>query len=164
MESFFIGIALPPTLEKEIEAWRRRFRAPRTAPHITLIPPFQWTNGYHKLYAIVQGVTAKCGEFPIRGEGIGNFGKAVLFVNVEPTPELVAYQRELAQALAQFGVPVESRPYHPHITLATRLLPPRFAAFRQELADYSPSYEFFFRGPCIFQLVEEGKGKRWQMI
>ena len=84
MESYFIGITLPPALEAEIEAWRRRFHAPRTAPHITLIPPFQWDHSYAELAAVVQSTASRRPQFTIRGAGIGSFGKAVLFVKVEP--------------------------------------------------------------------------------
>lgn len=164
MDSFFIGITLPPTLAQDIEAWRRRFRAPRTAPHITLIPPFEWSHGFDKLAALVQSVTAHRQPFLIRGEGIGSFGRAVLFVNVEPSSELAVYQSELAQTLAEFGVPLESRPYHPHITLATRLTPAVFHQYRTELAGYNPRYEFPFPGASIFQLMPEGQGKRWQIV
>jgi 2'-5' RNA ligase len=164
MESYFIGITLPPALEAEIEAWRRRFHAPRTAPHITLIPPFQWDHSYAELAAVVQSTASRRPQFTIRGAGIGSFGKAVLFVKVEPSPELLAFQRDLAGELEQFGVPVETRPYHPHLTLATRLTPQRFQAYVEELADYDPSYEFSFTRAGIFQLIDAGRGKRWQLL
>ena len=80
------------------------------------------------------------------------------------SPELLAFQRDLAGELEQFGVPVETRPYHPHITLATRLTPQRFQAYVEELADYDPSYEFSFTRAGIFQLIDAGRGKRWQLL
>lgn len=164
MDSYLIGITLPLALEEEIETWRRRFGAPRTAPHITLIPPFAWGESYTVLAAAVESVSVRHGEFIIKGEGIGSFGKAVLFVNVELTPELAAYQSELARKLAEFGVLPEKRPYHPHITLATRLTPPRFREYLAELSDYNPRFAFPFQGATIFRLVTEGQGKRWQIV
>ena len=164
MQNYFLGIALPKTLEAEIEKWRRKFRAPQTAPHITLIPPFTWAHDYERLLQIVKDVEKRHGPFLIRGEGLGNFGRRVLFVNVELSPELRSFQRDLAEILAEHGIPRETRPYHPHITLATRLRSNDFNKYQRQLEGYSPSYEFIFRETAVFKLFSEGSIKRWKML
>src|SRR5690554_2217654 len=118
MQNYFLGIRLPGNLEREIEAWRRRFRAPQTVPHITLVPPFQWSATQIDLLHVVTQSSASSLDFAIRGSGIGSFGRAVLFVNVELSHELKSLQETLANALAQYGVARDQRSYHPHITLA----------------------------------------------
>ena len=79
MESYFVGIRLPKELEEEWETWRRQFRAPRTVPHITLIPPFQWEQGQEELLDSFRNMLYQL--FGLRRRS-GSFGTAVLFVNV----------------------------------------------------------------------------------
>ena len=76
------------------------------------------------------------GPFLIRGEGLGNFGRRVLFVNVELSPELRSFQQDLAEILAEHGIPREKRPYHPHITLATRLRSNDFNKYQRQPEGY----------------------------
>ena len=163
VQEYFIGITLPESLEKEVEKWRRKFDAPRTAPHITLIPPFKWGEGDQLLAETVWRVTDRHGTFPISGSGVGSFGKKVLFINVEPSPNLLAFQSDLAESLAGFGVPQERRPYHPHITLATRLTPNLFSVYRSLLDGYKPEFTFTFSGATIFELKRTENGQRWEI-
>ena len=56
---------------------------------------------------------------PIQLEGLGCFDRAgVFFAGVALTPELLALERRVTAATAQCGFVTETRPYHPHITLA----------------------------------------------
>jgi 2'-5' RNA ligase len=159
MESYFLGIRLPRQLENECEMWRRRFRAPRTVPHITLIPPFQWERGQEELLRLIQKHSVSA--FQIEGEGLGSFGTAVLFINVTLNPALDTLQENLSRALQDHGIPKDKRPYHPHITLATRLRPHQFAEYSQALKDYHPQYAFKCSQISLFRLEEHGAGKRW---
>ena len=47
MADFFLGITLPGDFTEEVESLRRRFAAPRTRPHITLIDPRRENPGIH---------------------------------------------------------------------------------------------------------------------
>jgi 2'-5' RNA ligase len=52
---------------------------------------------------------------------IGTFDRAgVLFVDVRVSPQLVALQQAVTNVTAPCGFVPETRPYHPHITLARR--------------------------------------------
>lgn len=44
--------------------------------------------------------------------------KAILWVGIEPSDELVGLHRAVAEALATLGFAPERRPYRPHVTLA----------------------------------------------
>jgi 2'-5' RNA ligase len=58
---------------------------------------------------------------PIKLGAIGTFDRAgVLFVDVRVSPQLVALQQAVTAATAPCGFVPETRPYHPHITLARR--------------------------------------------
>lgn len=58
---------------------------------------------------------------PIQLDAMGFFDRAgVFFVGIQPTPELFALQQSVITATSLCGFPAETRPYHPHITLARR--------------------------------------------
>jgi len=67
----------------------------------------------------------------------GTFGTPssprVLWVGVEPSPPLQRLHRTLADGLVSLGIPVEDRPYHPHLTIA-RLKGVQREALRRVLA------------------------------
>ncbi|ACH37138.1 2',5' RNA ligase [Citrifermentans bemidjiense Bem] len=61
-------------------------------------------------------------SFPLRVAGVGHFPARgyprVLWVGLEPHPELIALQQRIESALQPAGVSPEDRPFSPHITLA----------------------------------------------
>jgi RNA 2',3'-cyclic 3'-phosphodiesterase len=58
---------------------------------------------------------------PIKLGAIGTFDRAgVLFVDVHRPPQLLALQQAVIAATTPCGFSPETRPYHPHITLARR--------------------------------------------
>jgi RNA 2',3'-cyclic 3'-phosphodiesterase len=122
----FVGIPLAEAVVEELSKVSLRFRAKDdglrwSAPeswHITL--QFLGNTGDDQ-YACV---AARLGELrfqpvPIRIEELGFFDRAgVFFAGVDLSPELIALQQRVAVATSQCGFVHESRPYHPHITLA----------------------------------------------
>lgn len=154
ISKFFLGITLPPDLEAQWEKWRRKFQAPRTVVHLTLIPPFTWEDDLGNLLQLLQNTLRGTKPFVISGEGIGSFGTRVIFIKVDSNPDLSALHTAVAQTLATRGVPPETRPYHPHITLATRLEPRRFHRYLEDLEGFSPSYSFTCNKIAVFQFEE----------
>lgn len=56
---------------------------------------------------------------PIQIESLDFFDRAgIFFTGVRLTPELVSLQQQITSATAHCGFAAETRPYHPHITLA----------------------------------------------
>jgi 2'-5' RNA ligase len=160
---FFVGILPPDESACEVEQWRRKFRAPRTPAHLTLLAPFGWDQGQEQLLDALGEVCAGHRKFAIDCRGLGSFGKGVIFIDVVPAPELLALQAGLARCLEQLGVELEKRPYHPHITLATRLSPREFALYNKELIGYNPQYSFACGDITLFELIINGKMQRWQV-
>jgi 2'-5' RNA ligase len=156
---FFIGIRLPKELEEVCEGYRRAFRAPRTVAHITVIAPFAWEEGAETLQELLKEALQPLAPFRISGSGLGSFGTRVLFVNVDLTSELEQLHRALARQLRQAGVKVDRRPYHPHITLATRLTPGQFARYQRELEGFAPDYSFRCDAISLFEFTVDG---RWR--
>lgn len=60
-------------------------------------------------------------EFSLQIRGLGRYGHAkggVLWAGVEPCKGLLALQRRLSVALSQADIPVDTKRFRPHITLA----------------------------------------------
>lgn len=166
MSDFFIGITLPREFEQEVESIRRRFHAPRTAPHVTVIPPFQWGQGDERLRQIMTQATRNLAPFQLAARGIGHFGSAVIFIDVLLSDQLLQCHDTVQKALEAADIKgiAEQRPYHPHITLATRLSRGLFNRYMEELAGYSPEVEFTCRQIALFKMYREGRARRWQVL
>ena len=164
MVNFFLGIRLPKELEARCESLRRAFKAPRTVAHITVCAPFDWVRKPGDLVALLESSLNSTRPFEIKGAGIGFFGTGVLFVHVHLGPELTAVQKRLNWTLRQAGISVDTRPYHPHITLATRLRPAEFDTYRAQLGDFSPEYSFVCSGISLFRFTDQGRWEDWTQI
>lgn len=165
MIEYFLGITLPDDFTKEVEIIRRRFAAPRTAPHITLIPPFRWTSSEGDLERILMDSIRGCLPFTVTTKGLGRFGRSVIFIDVALSSELRKLYKRLKESLEQEGIDdlAKGRPYHPHITLATRLSPGEFDKYMAELVDYFPTGEFLCEEVALFKMQTEGRFRRWQV-
>ena len=155
----FVGIRLPKDLEATCEAYRRSFKAPKTIAHLTVVPPFVWEDSPENLLRLLASGLKESAPFQVTGSGIGSFGQRVLFINVNLTPELEGMQRALSLCLKSKGVAIDTRPYHPHITLATRLSSQEFNRYRRELDGFHPEVAFTCSHLSIFEFTEE---RRWQ--
>lgn len=82
---------------------------------------------------------------PVQLSELGFFDRAgILFANVAVTPELVGLQQRVVSATSQCGSIAETRPFHPHITLARAKGQGRWAELR-ELQSRVPSQPTFTR-------------------
>ncbi|HWE87182.1 MAG TPA: RNA 2',3'-cyclic phosphodiesterase [Terracidiphilus sp.] len=147
----FIGIPMAEAVIHELASIRAHLERPGdglrwSAPeswHITL--QFLGNTAPDQYQCTVAGLrTLTSPLVPIKLDRLGFFDRAgVFFASVLLSPELIALQRRVVAATAQCGFIPETRPYHPHITLArvrgqsngirqlkTTILPePRFPAF-----------------------------------
>jgi RNA 2',3'-cyclic 3'-phosphodiesterase len=71
--------------------------------------------------AVLESAVAGCAAMAAAVSGIGTFGPPrsprVVWAGVEPVPGLIRLQGRIADGLRALGLPLENRPYHPHITL-----------------------------------------------
>jgi len=125
----FVGVALPDVVMRELQAVAARLRSGSTVGgglrwsepdswHITL----QFLgNATPEQYACL---TAQLGEVrsapvPVELGALGCFDRAgVFFANVSVTPALAAIAERVTAATGRCGFVAETRPFHPHITLA----------------------------------------------
>lgn len=122
----FVGIPLAANVAEELSAVSTRLRSAGdglrwSAPdswHVTL--QFLGKAGEEEYICIVARLRElRLPPFPMRLEEMGFFDRAgIFFVGVRLTPELLSLQQRVIAATALCGFVAESRPYHPHITLA----------------------------------------------
>jgi RNA 2',3'-cyclic 3'-phosphodiesterase len=120
----FVGIPLTAAVIEELSAISMRLQAQAdglrwSAPeswHITL----QFLGDTPQYECIVSRLRdLRSSAVPIQLEGLGFFDRAgVFFAGVNLTPELQALQQRVTVATGLCGFIPETRPYHPHITLA----------------------------------------------
>jgi RNA 2',3'-cyclic 3'-phosphodiesterase len=119
-----VGIPLAPAVIEELSAISMRLQTHAdglrwSAPeswHITL----QFLGNTQQYDCIVSRLRElRLPTLPIQLEGLGFFERAgVFFVGVNLTPKLEALQQRVTAATGLCGFIPETRPYHPHITLA----------------------------------------------
>jgi RNA 2',3'-cyclic 3'-phosphodiesterase len=122
----FVGIALAPEVRDELSRLTSRLRraddglrwSASESWHITL--QFLGNSDRNEYECAI----ARLGEihrspFDVHLDAPGVFDRAgVFFVGVHPSTELTALERHVVAATTLCGFTPETRPYHPHITLA----------------------------------------------
>ncbi len=122
----FTGIPLATPVVDELSAILLRLRAPGdglrwSVPeswHVTL--QFLGSTSQEQYECIVARLRQlRMPPVPVRLEAVGFFDRAgIFFAGVSPTPDLLSLQQAVTAATGVCGFVPETRPYHPHITLA----------------------------------------------
>ena len=122
----FVGIPLAEAVIAELAAVAARLR--RREDGLRWTEPDSWHITLQFLgnttQEQVQCLAARLAEVrstpvPVRLGELGCFDRAgVFFAGVGLTPELLALERLVTAATARCGFAAETRPFHPHITLA----------------------------------------------
>lgn len=122
----FVGIPLADAVTQELAAVVARLRAKEdalrwTSPdswHITL--QFLGNTTEEQLTCLKMRLApVRAAAFQVQMGEVGCFDRAgVLFVDVAVSPELAALQQSVLSATSACGFVPETRPFHPHITLA----------------------------------------------
>ena len=166
---FFIAL-LPPT-EVQTVAWQfkqelaevyQSYAALRSPPHITLQPPFWWSvEQLPPLHQVLAEFALASPPVPITLENFDVFKPRVIFIHVHPQENLLNLQQALAQTLhQQCNLPLEKRPFHPHLTIGFRDLDR--ANFQKAWAVFQTrSLYFAFTVPQLTLLIHDGQ--RWQI-
>ncbi len=128
---YFLAIVAPADINKQVLEWKHYMRdhfgcavALRSPAHITLIPPF-WMN--KDLEDALQSDAAQFAQqqnsFEITLHNFDAFKPKVIFVNVDENAALSAFKLSLEDFLVskqRYPIKKETRPFHPHVTLANR--------------------------------------------
>ena len=142
---YYIAIVCPPDLQQKILRYKQWMKehfgcviAMRSPAHITLIPPF-WLEdaGEDTLRGTLKNLKSPIENLTISLDGFSHFGKKVLFVHVENTPQLEDIKKQVeSHFVKHMGniIKPEQRPFHPHITIANRDMKP---------SDFTKAWEHF---------------------
>jgi 2'-5' RNA ligase len=165
---FFIALLPPIALREEINAFKHYFSevyqshaALRSPPHVTLQPPFEWEK--REIEHLSESLTHFSRGFePLRMalDGFSAFKPRVIYIQVQPDPQLSALQHSLNSHLAQnfqlIHAPSQSRPFTPHLTVAFRdLSKENFYRAWQEFEHKKIFYKFSV--PSLTLLRHNGK-------
>jgi 2'-5' RNA ligase len=122
----FIGIQLALEVTQQLVAYTNRLKHPDddlrwSAPdswHITL--QFLGNTSPSQYECVTSGLRAVWSkQFSVELRDTGFFDRAgIFYLDVPPTPQLAALQKQVTTATHPCGFNPEGRPYHPHITLA----------------------------------------------
>lgn len=130
MSLFFIALLPPQDIQEYATQVKQHFadkynsrHAFKSPPHVTLQPPFKWTDAHLPiLEECLQEFAVTKNSIPITLDGYGAFIPHVIYINVEKTSNLLALQSELIAHLEnQLGIVdkiSKTRSFTPHMTVA----------------------------------------------
>jgi 2'-5' RNA ligase len=128
---YFIAVVAPKEINEALLTWKKlmkdRFDCSvglRSPAHVTLIPPF-WMDDVleSKLEDVINDFSQQQKPLEIRLKNFGFFKPKVIYVDVLRSHPLKELQARLQQHLINrnlFFIKEEDRPFHPHVTIATR--------------------------------------------
>ena len=131
MNMYFIAIVAPEDINQQILKWKNFFKeiygccvALRSPAHVTIIPPF-WMNEEleNDLINSIRDFSNTKIKFEIALKDFGAFKPKVIFVDVVKSKSLDELYQSFTEFLFtqnKFPIKKEERPFHPHVTLATR--------------------------------------------
>jgi 2'-5' RNA ligase len=142
---YFLAVVAPVQINEQVLKWKHYMRehygcavALKSPAHITLVPPFWMEISLEKdLMNDVDAFAAQQHSFEIRLKGFDAFKPKVIFVGIEKNEELKQVKLALEDyllAAGKYPVKKESRPFHPHLTLANRDLRKK---------DFAPAFAHF---------------------
>jgi len=133
---YFIAVLPPKEIRKEINIFQNYAasyfetkHALNSPPHITVFPPFRWSEGEEdKLIESVEDLAANNNSFYIQLENFGNFAPKVIYINVNENDELKKlHLNTLSKMYTSFEIENKSpHQYTPHIIVAFRDLKRNF--------------------------------------
>jgi 2'-5' RNA ligase len=122
----FLGLCPDPPVRHALAAWRDGFAWPRGATpvrserlHLTL--HFIGDVERDRVSAVADALASQGESFALRFDSaaVWPHGIAVMEPDAVPAP-LMRLHAALAAALSSLGLPLDGRPYRPHVTLARR--------------------------------------------
>lgn len=170
MQPLYLLALLPPepvfsqtwALKQEVHSLTGSRNAVRLPPHITLLPPLRETADFEQACtAAIAAFAATEAAFEVRLDGFAWFGDRTLFVHVSEGTALRNFHVRLLAWCATHlpQVRPENRPYTPHLTLATRDLPPaQVPQLRQLFGDRAYTAAFVVQQLTLFR----HDGQVWQ--
>lgn len=131
MTMYFIALVLPSSLNEKVLHWKNfmheRYQCKvglKSPAHITLVPPF-WMEEEKEtqLFNAVASLADSHNSFTIKAKNFSAFKPRTIFIDIEKT-EMLGKLKENVDAFFKLNnsnkAKIEARPFHPHVTIATR--------------------------------------------
>ena len=127
---YFIALVLPEHLNKQVLVWKHlmheRYQckvALKSPAHITLVPPF-WLQEEQEdvLLKDIDSLAQNFSSFIIKTKNFSAFKPRTIFIDIERN-QLLNNLKETTDDFFKdktYGVKIDNRAFHPHITIATR--------------------------------------------
>ncbi len=127
---YFIAIVLPGDLNKKVLKWKNLLHEKygckvglKSPAHITFIPPF-WMEQEKEQQLIkdIDAISSSSQHFTIVTNNFSAFKPRTIFVDVIMNEELRLLKAAINKFFLQtdYKIKIDTRPFHPHITIATR--------------------------------------------
>lgn len=168
---YFIALVLPPELDQQVlkyKTWMfEKFGCTvglKSPAHITLIAPF-WMEETkeNELIGDIEKFTGRK-EFEISTKHFSSFRPRTIFIEPESCKDLENLKREMDHYFGQkedYKMVKDNRPFHPHITIATRDLRKKdFGEAWQHFAEKEFPAHWSVEG---ISLLRHNK-KKWEVI
>jgi 2'-5' RNA ligase len=128
---YFIALVLPSALNEKVLHWKnfvhQRYDCKvglKSPAHITLIPPFWMEEDKEsELFQDISQLAETCPSFTIKTKNFSAFKPRTIFIDVEKNIALNSLKEivnNFFKLNISYKINVDSRPFHPHITIATR--------------------------------------------
>lgn len=168
---YFAAVVLPEHLDKKILAYKKWMREKfgcrvglKSPAHITIVPPF-WMQAEREkeLKTDLENVSASISSLDISTNNFSAFKPRTLFVAVKENVALDGLKKFSDDyfRLKDYKIKGENRPFHPHITIATRDLPK--GAFAEAWAHFEyQKFEEEFDAKGLSLLKHNGS--QWEVI
>jgi 2'-5' RNA ligase len=131
MQMYFIALVLPHAINEKILKYKQmmldRFNCKvglKSPAHITLVPPF-WMEEEKEQQLISDVSFLSKGFYPFRvsTNNFSAFKPRTIFIALAPNPQLNAIKKatdSLFKSNPFYTIKIDTRLFHPHITIATR--------------------------------------------
>lgn len=154
---YFVAHVLPDALNEKILTYKKLMREKygcrvglKSPAHITLLPPF-WMEGEKEDLLIRELQKTTCREpFILCTKYFSSFTPRTIFIALKenaPLNELKEKTNALFKDHPHFKIKTDARPFHPHITIATRDLHKK---------DYHDAWPYFQRTEFREEWMAEG--------
>jgi len=131
MNMYFLAIVAPEKINHQVLKWKNYFKdhfectvALKSPAHITLIPPFWMKEELEgDLVNSIQNFSTTQITFEITLKDFAAFKPKVIFVDVVKSNVLNGLYQSFTNHIFienKFPIKKDDRPFHPHVTLATR--------------------------------------------
>lgn len=130
MKMYFIAIALPQKLDEKILRYKKWMADKyncwvglKSPAHITIVSPF-WMEEEKQMELIsdIKNVSPGVSAFTIATDNFSSFAPGTLFIAIEENKALNNLKIVSADffRIKNYKMKLDARPFHPHITIATR--------------------------------------------